>query len=93
MPTRNSSRRKPSRDLQLVGGLLQQGLVAGDLGGDVLDLPDGDGDLVASNDTINLITTVPFVDMWSYVAVIFAIAGMLIGVGGSLSAISKFLQA
>ena len=28
----------------------------------------------------------------SYVAVIFAIAGMLIGVGGSLSAISKFLQ-
>ena len=33
-------------DLQLVGGLLQQGLVAGDLGGDVLDLPDGDGDLV-----------------------------------------------
>ena len=47
---------------------------------------------IASNDTINLITTVPFVDMWSYVAVIFAIAGMLIGVGGSLSAISKFLQ-
>ena len=47
---------------------------------------------LASNDTINLITTVPFVDMWSYVAVIFAIAGMLIGVGGSLSAISKFLQ-
>ena len=28
-----------------------------------------------------------FVDMWSYVAVIFAAAGMLIGVGGSLSAI------
>ena len=47
---------------------------------------------IASNDTINLVTTVPFVDMWSYVAVIFAIAGMLIGVGGSLSAISKFLQ-
>ena len=47
---------------------------------------------IASNDTINLITTVPFVDMWSYVAVIFPIAGMLIGVGGSLSAISKFLQ-
>jgi len=47
---------------------------------------------IASNDTINLITTVPFVDMWSYVAVIFAIAGMLIGVGGSLSAIRKFLQ-
>ena len=47
---------------------------------------------IASNDTINLITTVPFVDMWSDVAVILAIAGMLSGVGGSLSAISKFLQ-
>ena len=47
---------------------------------------------VASNDTINLITVVPFASMWSYVAVIFAAAGMLIGVGGSLSAIRKFLQ-
>ena len=47
---------------------------------------------VASNDTINLIRVVPFADMWTYVAVIFAGAGMLIGVGGSLSAIRKFLQ-
>lgn len=47
---------------------------------------------VASNDTINLITVVPFESMWTYVAVIFAGAGMLIGVGGSLSAIRKFLQ-
>ena len=47
---------------------------------------------VASNDTINLITVVPFESMWNYVAVIFAVAGMLIGVGGSLSAIRKFLQ-
>lgn len=47
---------------------------------------------IATNDTINLITTVPFQDMWGYVAVIFAVAGMLIGVGGSLSAIRKFLQ-
>ncbi|MCI9444003.1 MAG: ABC transporter permease [Oscillospiraceae bacterium] len=47
---------------------------------------------VASNDTINLITVVPFEGMWTYVAVIFAGAGMLIGVGGSLSAIRKFLQ-
>ena len=46
----------------------------------------------ASNDTINLITVVPFEGMWTYVAVIFAGAGMLIGVGGSLSAIRKFLQ-
>ena len=47
---------------------------------------------IATNDTINLITTVPFQDMWGYVAVIFAVAGMLIGGGGSLSAIRKFLQ-
>ena len=47
---------------------------------------------VASNDTINLITVLPFNTMWNYVAIIFAAAGMLIGVGGSLSAIRKFLQ-
>ena len=47
---------------------------------------------IASNDTINLINTVPFSSMWGYVAIIFAVAGMLIGVGGSLSAIRKFLQ-
>ncbi len=47
---------------------------------------------VASNDTINLITVVPFETMWTYVAMIFAVAGMVIGVGGSLSAIRKFLQ-
>ena len=47
---------------------------------------------VATNDTINLISVVPFQSMWTYVAVIFAVAGMLIGVGGSLSAIRKFLQ-
>lgn len=47
---------------------------------------------VATNDTINFIHVVPFDSMWRYVAVIFALAGMLIGVGGSLSAIRKFLQ-
>ena len=47
---------------------------------------------VESNATINMIRIVPFMDMWQYVAVIFAGAGMLIGVGGSLSAIRKFLQ-
>ena len=47
---------------------------------------------VATNDTINLISVVPFENMWTYVAVVFAGAGMLIGVGGSLSAIRKFLQ-
>ena len=47
---------------------------------------------VATNDTINLISVVPFETMWEYVAVIFAAAGMFIGVGWSLSAIRKFLQ-
>ena len=47
---------------------------------------------VATNDTINLISVVPFESMWTYVAAIFAGAVMLIGVGGSLSAIRKFLQ-
>lgn len=47
---------------------------------------------VATNDTINLITVVPFMEMWLYVAVVFLGAGMLIGVGGSLAAIRKFLQ-
>lgn len=46
---------------------------------------------VASNDTINLISVVPFQDLWVYVALIFAAAGMVIGVGGSLSAIRRFL--
>ena len=47
---------------------------------------------VDANDTIRLIRIVPFGSMWEYVAVIFLGVGMLIGVGGSLSAIRKFLQ-
>ena len=46
---------------------------------------------VVQNDTINLINVLPFMDMWQPVAMVFAAAGMLIGVGGSLSAIRKFL--
>lgn len=47
---------------------------------------------VAGNDTINLIRVVPFEGMWPYVAVIFAAAGIFIGVVGSLSAIRRFLM-
>ena len=47
---------------------------------------------VATNDTINLITVLPFEQMWAYVAIVFMGAGMLIGVGGSLAAIRRFLQ-
>ena len=47
---------------------------------------------VAANDTLNLITVMPFADLGFYVAVVFLGAGMVIGVGGSLAAIRKFLQ-
>ena len=48
---------------------------------------------VANNDTLQLISIIPFTEMWEPVAVSFAAAGIVIGVGGSLSAIRKFLQA
>ena len=47
---------------------------------------------VDNSDTMQLVKIVPFQQMWPSVAVIFAVAGILIGVGGSLSAIRKFLQ-
>ena len=47
---------------------------------------------VSTNDTINLITVLPFDQMWQWVAIVFLGAGMMIGVGGSLAAIRKFLQ-
>ena len=47
---------------------------------------------VDSNDTLQLIQVIPFSELWAPVAVVFAAAGILIGVGGSLSAIRKFLQ-
>ena len=47
---------------------------------------------VANNDTLQLIHIIPFQQLWVPVAVVFAAAGILIGVGGSLSAIRKFLQ-
>ena len=47
---------------------------------------------VANNDTLQLSSIIPFTEMWEPVAVSFAAAGIVIGVGGSLSAIRKFLQ-
>ena len=47
---------------------------------------------VASNDTLQLISIIPFTDLWKPVAITFGVAGVVIGVGGSLSAIRKFLQ-
>jgi len=47
---------------------------------------------VSSNDTLQLIKVVAFGEIWQPVAITFGAAGLLIGVGGSLSAIRKFLQ-
>lgn len=47
---------------------------------------------VESSDTLQLISVVNFGDLWIPVAATFLIAGIVIGVGGSLSAIRRFLQ-
>lgn len=47
---------------------------------------------VGNNDTMQLIHIVSFQKLWPVVAGSFAAAGIVIGVGGSLSAIRKFLQ-
>ena len=47
---------------------------------------------VDTNDTLQLIRVLPFSELWAPVAAVFALAGIIIGVGGSLSAIRKFLQ-
>ena len=47
---------------------------------------------IANSDTMQLLTVVPFTDIWEPVAVIFAAAGLVIGVGGSLMAIRRFLK-
>ena len=47
---------------------------------------------VAANDALQLIHVIPFSQLWGPVAAVFAGAGIVIGVGGSLSAIRKFLQ-
>ncbi len=47
---------------------------------------------VSSNDALQLIEVIPFKELWVPVAASFAGAGIFIGVGGSLSAIRKYLQ-
>lgn len=47
---------------------------------------------VATNDTLQLIQVIPFKELWGVVAGTFAASGIVIGVGGSLSAIRKFLH-
>ena len=47
---------------------------------------------VDTNDTLQLIRVISFDQLWQPVAATFLVAGLLMGVGGSLSAIRKFLQ-
>lgn len=47
---------------------------------------------IEMSDVMSLISVVPFTRIWSAVAVVFGLAGMLIGVGGSLTAIRKFMN-
>lgn len=47
---------------------------------------------VSSNDALQLIDVIPFEGLWAPVACTFGSAGIIIGVGGSLSAIRKYLQ-
>ena len=47
---------------------------------------------IANSDTLQLLKVVPFEQIWGIVAVIFLIVGILVGIGGSLTAIRKFLR-
>ena len=47
---------------------------------------------IAGSDSLRLFRIVPFSSLWLPVAGTFLGAGIVIGVGGSLSAIRKFLQ-
>ena len=47
---------------------------------------------VQSSDTLQLLKLVPFEAIWVPVAVVFGAVGVLVGVGGSLTAIRKFLR-
>ncbi len=47
---------------------------------------------INANDLFSIIQIVPFGDIWHTVAVVFLGVGVLIGVGGSLSAIRQFLK-
>ena len=47
---------------------------------------------ISAADTLQFLNTVPFSGIWKPVALSFGAAGIVIGVGGSLTAIRKFLQ-
>ena len=47
---------------------------------------------IASSDTLQILSVVPFTKIWYIVALVFLGAGILVGVGGSLTAIRRFLR-
>lgn len=47
---------------------------------------------ISAADTLQFLKTVPFSQIWKPVALSFGAAGILVGVGGSLTAIRRFLQ-
>ncbi|MBQ2324118.1 MAG: permease-like cell division protein FtsX [Oscillospiraceae bacterium] len=47
---------------------------------------------IAASDTLQILHIVPFADIWKPVAAFFGGVGLLVGVGGSLTAIRKFLH-
>ena len=50
------------------------------------------GPQIFRKDTLQLLRVVSFAKIWWPVAGVFLLAGVLVGVGGSLTAIRKFLQ-
>lgn len=47
---------------------------------------------IANSDSLQILTVVPFEKIWQFVAPVFLGAGILVGVGGSLTAIRRFLR-
>ena len=47
---------------------------------------------IGTSDTLQILTVVPFVKIWQPVALVFLGAGILVGMGGSLTAIRRFLR-
>ena len=47
---------------------------------------------IGTSDILQILTVVPFVKIWQPVALVFLGAGILVGVGGSLTAIRRFLR-
>ena len=47
---------------------------------------------IGESDTMQILTVVPFLKIWEPVALVFLGVGILVGVGGSLTAIRRFLR-